>query len=781
MNSSFRVPMKPGGSGMPTYQQQQQYPTPGVDTSARLSDSAAQVYEQVGNQQAKGLDKLGQGIEQASKAAYDLYSDYQTGKAREKWNQYRAEEMTLQAKLSGKIGNDAIDPEKGVQASITAWQQEARERLGKDLNGMAKGMFDNAIQQHSAKLTAWGMEKHQAEERTYLNQQDEGSIALDSHAMLTDPMNETTANNSITNIKSRFKALRDRNGWSPEYAQAKMNGQMEQVFGKMVETQINSENITAARDLFNRYGAFLGSNRDTLAHKLDEKAQTVHTEAIKSLVMSGDMQGAQDYMNTVGIAPRGIRNNNPGNIVRTSGAWEGEVAGQDAKFKTFATPEQGIAAVGRNLLSYEGKGLNTISGIINRWAPPSENNTSEYVSTVSKAMGVSPDAKLNMKDPAVLTSLTRAIIKHENGQMPYSDEQMQAGVDAALGKRKLSTAAGDMAKPAPAASEPGSGNLTPYSQSVLLDWIDKYDKKRMDAQDDAYGRTLAQNVMNGKADAEDVQARLREELSPARAEKVWNGFQSEMTNAKEARDANAHVEGLQSIAKAKEMAKNPNLDFKSVNAFLADVGEDNKGYARSKKILQQALVQQNKMSMPKEVTDPSAKTAARAAINTGMSYDSVEMQYGARLSSSDLDDLQTFAGSKELQKANRKATAFFDEMVMQSGLNIHGENANQEDKLYYAQKKAEFEDMVANNEFKSRDDQKAWIYTAFAKRTKPGMIWDSHYTPREAQGKTGAYVPVPDFERSEIKRAMENANPPIPATEENIQAAYNHRLNTRGY
>ena len=435
MNSSFRVPMKPGGSGMPTYQQQQQYPTPGVDTSARLSDSAAQVYEQVGNQQAKGLDRLGQGMEQAAKAGYDLYTDYQTGKAREKWNQYRAEEMTLQAKLSGKIGNDAIDPEKGVQASITAWQQEARERLGKDLGGMAKGMFDNAIQQHSAKLTAWGMEKHQAEERTYLNQQDEGSIALDSHAMLTDPMNETTANNSITNIKSRFKALRDRNGWSPEYAQAKMNGQMEQVFGKMVETQINSENITAARDLFNRYGAYLGSNRDTLAHKLDEKAQTVHTEAIKSLVMSGDMQGAQDYMNTVGIAPRGIRNNNPGNIVRTSGAWEGEVAGQDAKFKTFATPEQGIAAVGRNLLSYEGKGLNTISGIINRWAPPSENNTSEYVSTVSKALGVSPDAKLDMKDPAVLTSLTRAIIKHENGQMPYSDEQMQAGVDAALGKR----------------------------------------------------------------------------------------------------------------------------------------------------------------------------------------------------------------------------------------------------------------------------------------------------------------------------------------------------------
>lgn len=185
------------------------------------------------------------------------------------------------------------------------------------------------------------------------------------------------------------------------------------------------------------------------------------------------------------------------------------------------------------------------------------------------------------------------------------------------------------------------------------------------------------------------------------------------------------------------------------------------------------------MSMPKEVTDPSAKTAARAAINNGMSYDSVEMQYGAKLSNSDLDDLQTFAGSKELQKANRKATAFFDEMVLQSGLNIHGENANQDDKLYLAQKKAEFEDMVANNEFKSRDDQKAWIYNALAKRTKPGMIWDSHYTPREAQGRSDVYVKVPDFLRTDIERMLLSEDKPV--TEEAVQQAYNDYMTHRGW
>ncbi len=258
---------------MPTYQQQQQYPTPGVDTSARLSDSAAQIYQQGADQQAKGLEKLGQGLEQASKAGYDLYTDYQTSQAREAFNQYRAEEMQQQAKLSGLSGKDAIDPEKGVQASITAWQQEARERLGKNLGGMARGMFDNATQIHGAKLTAWGMEKTQTEQRTYMNQQDEGTIAIDTQSMLSTPFDATAVRNSLANIEDRYKALRTRNGWSDEYAKAKMDGHTEQIFSKMVQNQINSDNVSGARDLMTRYGTYLGGSRATLEGHLNAKGR----------------------------------------------------------------------------------------------------------------------------------------------------------------------------------------------------------------------------------------------------------------------------------------------------------------------------------------------------------------------------------------------------------------------------------------------------------------------------------------------------------------------------
>lgn len=131
--------------------------------------------------------------------------------------------------------------------------------------------------------------------------------------------------------------------------------------------------------------------------------------------------------------PRGIRNNNPGNINKGIG-FQGEVAGNDSRFATFASPELGIRALTKNLMTYDKKyGLNTVQGIINRWAPPNENNTGAYVNVVAKALGVNPTDKLNMRDPAVMAKLASSIIQHENGQNPYTVEQINAGVNMALG------------------------------------------------------------------------------------------------------------------------------------------------------------------------------------------------------------------------------------------------------------------------------------------------------------------------------------------------------------
>lgn len=151
--------------------------------------------------------------------------------------------------------------------------------------------------------------------------------------------------------------------------------------------------------------------------------------------------------------PRGVRNNNPGNIMKGDKGWQGEVQGNDTRYATFATPEAGIRAMGKTLLTYQDKhGLNTVEDIVSRWAPATENNTAAYVATVAKAAGVKPDAPLNLRDPAVLTAVTRAMIQVENGKQPYSDAQIATGLGAALGTAPLPAGTPGAATAAPATS-----------------------------------------------------------------------------------------------------------------------------------------------------------------------------------------------------------------------------------------------------------------------------------------------------------------------------------------
>ncbi|EDX3686396.1 hypothetical protein JMO34_002965 [Salmonella enterica] len=162
-----------------------------------------------------------------------------------------------------------------------------------------------------------------------------------------------------------------------------------------------------------------------------------------------------------GDAARGIRNNNPGNLEYSkSNPWVGQ-NGDDGRFAKFETPEHGIRALGRNLMSYQRQGIDTVSEIINRWAPPTDNNdTTAYIKAVCEQLGVSADDPLDSSNPDTLKALCAAIIQHENGSQPYSDQQLTSGVSAALGlssiptntKRYTGNAAFDAASPEAQAS-----------------------------------------------------------------------------------------------------------------------------------------------------------------------------------------------------------------------------------------------------------------------------------------------------------------------------------------
>lgn len=91
------------------------------------------------------------------------------------------------------------------------------------------------------------------------------------------------------------------------------------------------------------------------------------------------------------MKPRGLRNNNPLNIRHNADLFQGEIKGNDKLFKTFSSMPYGYRAAFVILATYLSRGDNTIEKIISRWAPPSENKTQTYISTVVKYSGVTAD------------------------------------------------------------------------------------------------------------------------------------------------------------------------------------------------------------------------------------------------------------------------------------------------------------------------------------------------------------------------------------------------------
>lgn len=130
--------------------------------------------------------------------------------------------------------------------------------------------------------------------------------------------------------------------------------------------------------------------------------------------------------------PRGIRNNNPGNI-RWGDNWQGlkkDGKEQDPSFCVFTNAVYGIRALAKVLKNYQQLyGLNTPRKIISRYAPPNENQTQAYINSVAQQLGITPDTEVDLTETGVLTVFIKAIIRHENGIQPYKDETIQKGIE----------------------------------------------------------------------------------------------------------------------------------------------------------------------------------------------------------------------------------------------------------------------------------------------------------------------------------------------------------------
>ena len=125
----------------------------------------------------------------------------------------------------------------------------------------------------------------------------------------------------------------------------------------------------------------------------------------------------------------GMRLNNPGNI-RPGAGFFGE-SGQDKGYAKFVSDAAGLRAIQRLLMTYGNQyGINTLRGLANRYAPPSDNNPTEnYIEFLSQKTGINPDEPINLAERGA--EIIPAIIGFEQGKQPFSQEMINTAINAA--------------------------------------------------------------------------------------------------------------------------------------------------------------------------------------------------------------------------------------------------------------------------------------------------------------------------------------------------------------
>lgn len=363
--------------------------------------------------QAFEQPNVGDVISQVAPKAIDMFAQ-----AKQRADVAQAQDASLQL---SQISSDLLtNPDTGLlnmqgKNALGKGQEYTQqfdskvEQIAMTLPEGARAGFMQQAQQQRIQFTSQAG-RH---EITQLNAYEEGQFqaTLANNGKLAASAYADNANYVLYNQQT-FQQIDDygaAHGWSQEQIQAK---------------KIEFKEATAKATAQNAVGA----NYLEVRQRNGELSDTV-IGSRRAVSDAGSGDGA-----------RGIRNNNPGNLEYSkTNPWVGQT-GDDGRFAKFETPEHGIRALGRNLLSYQRQGIDTVSDIINRWAPPSDNNnTDAYIKAVCAKLGVTADQQLDASNPDTLKALCAAIIQHENGSQPYSDQQLTTGVSAAIGLSQLPT------------------------------------------------------------------------------------------------------------------------------------------------------------------------------------------------------------------------------------------------------------------------------------------------------------------------------------------------------
>jgi hypothetical protein len=160
-------------------------------------------------------------------------------------------------------------------------------------------------------------------------------------------------------------------------------------------------------------------------------------------------------------APRGVRNNNLGNLKPPPGLTYPGQTGLDAQgFAQFAHPQDGDNAAVANVQAYAKQhGINTVQDLVKRWAPDAK---PYYAPMVAGALGVQPGDPVDFTNPQIAQKTAQAIFQAEGNQQPGQPGQGPPADDTPPSFAELQ-ARGVIPPPAPAqAAAPGLPQQGPH-------------------------------------------------------------------------------------------------------------------------------------------------------------------------------------------------------------------------------------------------------------------------------------------------------------------------------
>lgn len=140
----------------------------------------------------------------------------------------------------------------------------------------------------------------------------------------------------------------------------------------------------------------------------------------------------QRRINMVAV-PRGIRNNNPGNLKHVvSNNWVGLTGSDNTGFCVFSRMSFGIRAMAIDILGDWKEGKKSVDALIREYSP--DDRVNNYIRFVSSRLGVHRHEALDLTHIALVRRLIVAMIKFENGakQEWISIADLESGVHQAM-------------------------------------------------------------------------------------------------------------------------------------------------------------------------------------------------------------------------------------------------------------------------------------------------------------------------------------------------------------